>query len=79
MFGETWEKLEVSEKFWIIFFFYIVASVGWIMYCWISHHIEQEIVENKIQQNGAARSIELRRLLEAYNRLPITTSPDDPV
>ncbi|CAO4365216.1 unnamed protein product [Caenorhabditis nigoni] len=67
---------EVSQVFWIILICYIFASCLWIIYCCYIHKVELNIVEKKIEENAMARSRELQRLLNAYNK--ITKSEEDP-
>ncbi|CAA88600.1 uncharacterized protein CELE_F59B10.6 [Caenorhabditis elegans] len=60
---------EVSQIFWIVLFFYVIVSMIWIMYCCYINKMELSLVEKKIEENGVARSKELQRLLDAYNKI----------
>uniref|UniRef100_A0A1I7UG17 Vpu protein n=2 Tax=Caenorhabditis tropicalis TaxID=1561998 RepID=A0A1I7UG17_9PELO len=69
---------EVSQIFWIVLFFYVIVSMIWILYCCYINKMELRLVEKKIEENGAARTRELQRLLDAYNKISGDSSSDHP-
>nr|CDJ93620.1 Protein F59B10.6 [Haemonchus contortus] len=58
---------DVATTFWLIFIFYVFASVAWIAYCIISYRRDLEKLKVTAEKNGIARYLELRRLLKAYD------------
>ncbi|CAJ0604938.1 unnamed protein product [Cylicocyclus nassatus] len=62
---------DVATTFWIVFIFYIFASVAWIAYCIISYRRDLEKLKLSAEKNSIARYLELRRLLKAYDSVDI--------
>ncbi|XGW07775.1 hypothetical protein V3C99_010712 [Haemonchus contortus] len=62
---------DVATTFWLIFIFYVFASVAWIAYCIISYRRDLEKLKVTAEKNGIARYLELRRLLKAYDSVDI--------
>ncbi|KIH61855.1 hypothetical protein ANCDUO_07866 [Ancylostoma duodenale] len=57
---------DVATTFWIVFIFYIFASVAWIAYCIISYRRDLEKLKLSAEKNSIAR-----RLLKAYDSVDI--------
>ncbi|WKX97337.1 hypothetical protein Q1695_013187 [Nippostrongylus brasiliensis] len=62
---------DVATTFWIVFIFYVFASVAWVAYCVISYRRDLEKLKDSAEKNGVARYLELRRLLKAYDSVDI--------
>ncbi|VDL70931.1 unnamed protein product [Nippostrongylus brasiliensis] len=54
---------DVATTFWIVFIFYVFASVAWVA--------DLEKLKDSAEKNGVARYLELRRLLKAYDSVDI--------
>ncbi|KAK6739056.1 hypothetical protein RB195_020873 [Necator americanus] len=51
---------DVATTFWIVFIFYVFASVAWITYCIISYRRDLEKLKLSAEKNSIARYLELR-------------------
>ncbi|KHJ88711.1 hypothetical protein OESDEN_11493 [Oesophagostomum dentatum] len=70
---------DVATTFWIVFIFYIFASVAWIAYCIISYRRDLEKLKITAEKNSIARYLELRtddRMEEpkGYSKLTIVST-----
>ncbi|KAK6739057.1 hypothetical protein RB195_020873 [Necator americanus] len=68
---------DVATTFWIVFIFYVFASVAWITYCIISYRRDLEKLKLSAEKNSIARYLELRRLLKAYDSVDIENLRND--
>ncbi|KAE9415216.1 hypothetical protein Angca_001608, partial [Angiostrongylus cantonensis] len=50
---------DVATTFWIVFIFYMFASVSWIAYCIISYKRDVEKLRLTAEKNSIARYLEL--------------------
>ncbi|ETN77021.1 hypothetical protein NECAME_11341, partial [Necator americanus] len=50
---------DVATTFWIVFIFYVFASVAWITYCIISYRRDLEKLKLSAEKNSIARYLEL--------------------
>ncbi|KAK5967142.1 hypothetical protein GCK32_008039 [Trichostrongylus colubriformis] len=64
---------DVATTFWLVFIFYVFASVAWITYCVVSYRRDLEQLKITAEKNGIARYLELRRLLKAYDSKSLDT------
>ncbi|KAK6056517.1 hypothetical protein COOONC_05977, partial [Cooperia oncophora] len=53
---------DVATTFWMVFIFYVFASVAWITYCVISYRRDMEMLKLTAQENGIARYLEIRQV-----------------
>ncbi|CAJ0932122.1 unnamed protein product, partial [Mesorhabditis belari] len=61
---------EIELKFWLVFIGYIVCSMAWIAYCFISHRRDVESLK-QMEEYWVNRQVEQERLLQKYDSVQV--------